>query len=626
LKNNHSIQGFAMNRTLKNTLRHSVFGLLAASALWGCGSEDLPTDSRTGPSENGPLQPPPPEPPEPRAALNLISADAMQNNPAANLQSVDYRFGRIAVIDPQRNASYETDVHGYITYNANATAKMPVILLMHGRHQTCETDIGQLPILIADDDTCPNINGVLGPADSYRGYQYLVDHLASHGYAVISVDANDINDNDGSPNSGDAGGNARAQLIQAHLDAFRDIEETGSSTKPQTAGGSLAMLQGKLDMNRIGTMGHSRGGDGVAKYVSYNRQQARPHKVIATFGLAPTDYNMDVVDGMTFATLLPYCDGDVEDVQGAFFYDDSRYLNPNDATPKFQIVTMGSNHNYFNTLWTSDDWTITNPNGNDPFCGTNAATNQRDTPAEQRALGQFFMASFFRYFVGGEQAFASYWNGRAAVPDFACPSGTGPCEFRHHLSITPKATDRVLINSFGTANALSTNELGGAVTQQGLSTFELCDPDIEGVGCPSATTFSITPQAALAWSGQARLRNEFNAMDASDFDLVSIRVAVSTLNTDKTVDQNFTLVLEDATGKTFSFNALEFTSSLYNPPGNPEGGGSRKTLLNAIDFPISVVTGIDLGKLNAVEIRFDQSAAGALQVADLMLQRTAATR
>ncbi len=610
--------------TLYNTVRHGFLGLLAVSALLGCGSEEVPSTTRTAPSENNPVEPPPST--TPREALDLLSANAMQNNPSANLQSVDYRFGRITVNDPKRNSSYETDVHGYITYNANVTEKMPVILLMHGRHQTCETDLLQLPVLIADDDTCPNINGVLGPADSYRGYQYLVDHLASHGYAVISVDANDINDNDGSPNSGDAGGNARAQLIQAHLDAFRDIEETGTSTKPQTAGGSLAMLQGKLDMNRIGTMGHSRGGDGVAKYVSYNRQQARPHKVVATFGLAPTDYNMDVVDGMNFATLLPYCDGDVEDVQGAFFYDDSRYLDANDPTPKFQIVTMGSNHNYFNTVWTTDDWTITNPNGDDPFCGTNASTNQRDTPEEQRALGQFFMASFFRYFVGGEQAFANYWNGRAPVSDFACPGGSGPCEFRHHLSITPKTTDRLVINAFGTPAALATNDLGGPVSQQGLSGFEFCDPDIEGVGCPSATTFSITPQVALAWDAPAKLRNEFTPVNASDFDLISVRVAVSTLNTDKTRDQDFSLVLEDSMGKTFTFLAKDFTSSLYNPPGNPEGGGSRKTLLNAIDFPISTVKGINLNALKAVEIRFDQSPNGALQLADLMLQRTASTR
>ncbi|WP_370264109.1 hypothetical protein [Limnobacter sp.] len=602
--------------------------VIASTSLIGCNSDEAGAPSRLNPSEDVTTPPPPPPPPapEPRPALQTTSASPMEINPAANLQAVDYRFGRLTVNDPKRNASYETDVHGYITYDANAPGKMPVILLMHGRHQTCETDLLQLPVLIADDDTCPNVNGVVGPADSYKGYQYLVDHLASHGYAVISVDANDINDNDGSPASGDAGANARAQLIQAHLDAFRDIEETGASTRPQTAGNSLSFLKGKLDMNRIGTMGHSRGGDGVAKFVSYNREQTRPHKVVATFGLAPTDYNFDVVDGMTYATLLPYCDGDVEDLQGAFIYDDSRYLKADDATPKFQILTMGSNHNYFNTVWTSDDWTITNPGGDDPFCGTNSSTNQRDTPEEQRALGQFFMASFFRYFVGQEAAFANYWNGRAEVIAQACPDGTGPCEFRHHLSITPKAADRLVINDFGSEARLSTNQLGGVVNQQALSTYEICDPNADGVGCPSATTFSITPQLAIAWTGQAKLRNQFDAVDASQFDLISLRVAVSTLNSDKAQDQNFTLVLEDEEGKEFAFKASEFTKSLYNPPGNPEGGGSRKTILNAVDFPLSKVTGIRLNKLKAVELRFDQTPTGALQLADLMLQRTAATK
>jgi dienelactone hydrolase len=615
-----------MNVPSIRRLRFLMLSLAAVFIVSACGSDDSVDTVRTTPQEQNEDNSTPITSPQARSPLTLQSASVFQNNPSASLQEVDYRLGRITVTDPKRNASYESDVHGYITINSNATGMMPVVVLMHGRHQTCETDVGQLPVLIADDDTCPNINGVLGPADSYRGYQYLVDHLASYGYAVISIDANDINDNDGSPASGDAGANARAQLIQAHLDAFRDIAETGTSKTSQTAGTSLSFLKGKLDMNRIGTMGHSRGGDGVAKFVTYNREQVRPHKVIATFGLAPTDYNLDVVDSSAYATLLPYCDGDVEDVQGAFVYDDSRYFKANDESAKFQILTMGSNHNYFNTVWTSDDWTITNPGGDDPFCGTNSASNQRDSPDEQRALGQFFMASFFRYFVGGEQGFAHYWNGRAAVVNEACPSGSGPCDFRHHLSLTPKASDRVLINTFGSQEALSINDLGGVVTQQGLSTFEICDPDIEGVGCPSATTFSITPQLAVAWSSPAIIRNVFPAQDASQFDLISLRAAVSTLNPDQSQDQNFTLVLEDSDGKTFNLKASDFTSSLYNPPGNPEGGGSRKTLLNAVDFPLSAVSGINLRSVKAVEIRFDQIPSGAIQIADLMFQRTAATR
>lgn len=605
--------------------QHALMAAMICTALAACGSDSelLMSDTTVLPNEvdtgNNPPIDDQKEEPEvvftPRAPLAAAAADPSESNPSASITRQDYDFGRLDVSDSVNGNTYQTDIHGYFAYDENATGPMPVILLMHGRHQTCETDIGQLPVLIADDDQCINVDGVLGPADSYKGYEYLVDNLASHGYFVMSVDANDINDNDGAASAGDAGAQARAQLIQAHLDEFREINDTGA--------GSLSYLQGKLDMDHIGTMGHSRGGDGVARFLTYNAMQTNPHKVVATFALAPTDYNTELVGGHTFATLLPYCDGDVEDLQGAFMYDDARYQIAGDTKPKFQILTMGSNHNYFNTVWTSDDWTITDGSGTDPFCGTNSGTDQRDTPEEQRALGLFFMASFFRHFVGNETEFAAYWNGKATVPDFACPGGQGPCEERHHLSVFSKAADRLVINSFSTADNLQTNDLGGSVVDDGLSSLAFCDPDRTGEGCPSRSTFSYTPQAALSWDTTATLSNSFDAVDARLFDLLSVRVAVSTLNSDKTADQDFVLVLTDAEGLEASLLASDYTHSLYNPPGNPEvESGSQKTILNAIDFPLAGVTGVDLSQLVKVTLRFDQTAAGALQVSDLMLLRT----
>lgn len=532
----------------------------------------------------------------------------------------DYDFGRLPVSDTVSGNTYETDIHGYTVYSPDAPKPMPVVLLLHGRHQTCETELGQAPVFL-DDDSCPDLV-LVHPAYSYKGYEYLADNLASHGYFVMSIDANDINDNDGSPNNGDAGANARAQLIQAHLDAFRNINNGEASPDSSV---DYSALNDALDMSRIGTMGHSRGGDGVSRFIAYNREQAEPHNVVATFALAPTDYNQEFVDGATFATLLPYCDGDVEDVQGAFIYDDSRNLDPDDPTAKFQIVTMGSNHNYFNTVWTSDDWTITDSSGTDSFCGTNSGTDQRDSPEEQRALGLFFMASFFRYFVGQEADFAHYWNGTATVPDFACPGGVGPCEDRHHLSIHSAAADRLIINDFSDASRLSENNLGGAVSADSLNRYEPCDPDRDGVGCPSATTFSITPQLALAWDTDAKLINSFDALDASAYDLISLRVAVSTTNTDKSEPQDFQLLLADASGASEAFNLSDFNASLYHPPGDPESSsGSQKTLLNMVEVPLSAFTGVDLSQLQEVTLLFNQRAAGELQIADLQLMKTSA--
>src|SRR5207247_1187995 len=52
-------------------------------------------------------------------------------------------------------------------------------------------------------------------------------------------------------------------------------------------------------------------------------------------------------------TLLPYCDGDVSDLQGVHFYDDARYSAPGDLTRKHTVYFMGANHNFANTVWTS---------------------------------------------------------------------------------------------------------------------------------------------------------------------------------------------------------------------------------------------------------------------------------
>ena len=544
-----------------------VSGLVIVSALLaGCGASDGDNSTFTSPiSDNGDsnqnqtnemeqvITPEQPAAGKQRAPLETVSADAFTLGEfAADITDIDYEFDEITVTDdsPRRTNTlqYSTDVHGYVKYSTSAPTPMPVILLLHGRHQTCETNPGEAPVLFLDDDQCPNAV-VINPAPSYRGYDYLAEYLASHGYFVLSIDANDINDSDGSPNAGDAGANARAQLIQAHLDAFRDIND-GKAASGEDAD-TFENLAGALNMMRIGTMGHSRGGDGVSRFISYNRQQANPHNIVATFALAPTDYNADVVDGATFATLLPYCDGDVEDVQGAFIYDDSRLLKTDDEAAKFQILTMGSNHNYFNTAWPSDDWTIWDSGSTDPFCGQ---AENRDNPQQQRTIGQFFMASFFQYFVGENDEFANYWNGRGQIPEDVCRNDDTSCEDRHHLTLTAPASQRVIINSFASADSLSINNLGGLVSLSGFDRTDFCKPERDGSGCPSSHTFNTAGQVALGWSAAgASVRQSLTEQDFTQFDLLTIRLAVSTLNT--TENQDFTLVLTDIFGNQQQFQA-----------------------------------------------------------------------
>ncbi|HAJ42242.1 MAG TPA: alpha/beta hydrolase, partial [Alcanivorax sp.] len=229
----------------------------------------------------------------PDAVSTGVAADPSTAGPFTVAEE-EYNFGRMTVMDNKNGDSYDTDIHGYIQYPEGQTGPFPVVLFLHGRHGTCYDGWG------IDDDDCAN------PIPSYRGYEYISRNLASHGYAVISVDANDINDNDSGPSNGDTGALARSMLVVRHLDEFRTINASG--------GNSLDMLTGKLDMSEIGIMGHSRGGEGVNQTVIYNRNQPEPHNITAVFSLAPTDYNTQTVSNVTFLALAGYCDGDVEDL------------------------------------------------------------------------------------------------------------------------------------------------------------------------------------------------------------------------------------------------------------------------------------------------------------------------
>lgn len=526
----------------------------------------------------------------------------------------DYNFGRILLEDEETGRTHESDIHGYIRYPQDAVGPFPVVLFQHGRHQTCETGPGQLPVFVGDDN-CPDLAPIVGPADSYRGYDYLAEYLASHGYAVISIDTNDVNDNDSSPGNGDTGALARARLVLAHLDAFRDITRSG--------GHGFDHLTGKLDFSSVGIMGHSRGGEGVGRTIRLNQEQPEPHNLKAVFALAPTDYMSQAVGGVPYATLLPYCDGDVEDLMGSFAFDRARYANAADTSPKFQILAMGANHNYFNTVWTSDDWEI-HGTAADSHCGRQAPDQARDTPAGQRALGQFFMASFFRYFVGGEQAFGAYWQGDARVPASACPDEQAPCESRYHLSVHPGADKRLLIDMTPDDSALDRNALGRAVRFDGFSEFGVCKTNGRpGEGCSAAEpTFAAASQLFLRWQAEAVYRSELGGLDARGFDHLSLRVGVSHGDEANADGQDFDIVLIDAAGQQAALSASDLGPALFDPPGDAfSAGGSEKTTLNALRAPLDAFVGIDLSQLQALELRFGRRPAGSLQITDLMLQR-----
>lgn len=88
-------------------------------------------------------------------------------------------------------------------------------------------------------------------AESYRGYDYLGEYLASHGYVFVSVDENILNERSGE-------NDARAVLLLENIGEI--LEKNGDESQP---------VYSKIDEDNIALMGHSRGGEMIRGCISF---------------------------------------------------------------------------------------------------------------------------------------------------------------------------------------------------------------------------------------------------------------------------------------------------------------------------------------------------------------------
>lgn len=492
----------------------------------------------------------------------------------------------------------------------------PLVVFLHGRHATCYNGSGAA--FLGWPCVSPR-----QPVPSYQGYDYISQVLASHGYIVVSISANGINSVDNFVF--DLGANARAELIQHHLDLWRDFNTTGGppfGTK----------FVGKVDLTRVGTMGHSRGGEGVVRHYLLNAALGSPYGIKAVFPLAPVDFNRPVINNVPLAVMLPYCDGDVADLQGVHFYDDARYNVAGDAAAKHTVLVMGANHNFFNTIWTpeifnaggaADDWERFVTSGhNDPQCGV--GKGQRLTAAQQRAVGLAVIAGFFRQYLGGEN-FSSQFNADAAL------AGTFDMYQPPDLLTARRDVNRLL-----TASDLSTNFLGGAVSQGGITPYELCGGEapqarhclpFERTSRQPHTTVSARAsskrglsQLQAGWSAAtAFIDNGLprGTRDVSSFRALQFRASVNFADPRNAlgVPQDFTVVLTDRRGKSGSVHVGAVSRALYYPPG--ERVHVPKVLLNTVRIPLTSFSSVDLTDVVSVRFNFDQTASGELLISDI---------
>ena len=498
----------------------------------------------------------------------------------------------------------------------------PVIVLLHGRHSTVYKT------------SAPGTTGLSWPPPigyqsitSFEGYDYFARTMASHGYIVISVSCNAINAADNA--LADRGMNARAQLMQKQLDLWKDYNTIGGvpfGTK----------FVGKLDMTRIGTMGHSRGGEGVIFHALLNQSLGSPYGIKAVITLAPVDFSRKVMNRIPLMNIAPYCDGDVVGLSGVHFYDDARYNDSVDNAPKHSVLLMGANHNFFNTVWTpgsyiagtSDDADGLFGTNTDPYCSSKKTGNGRLDTNKQKAAFNAYGAAFFRRYVGGDTVFAPLLEVDDIIPPASSLLDTTQVFMSYHA---PKSK-RKDINRVDTTANLLVNTMGANVTQFGLASLAVCGGGFSMPLCNLSTSATKEPhrgsttqiglgQTGIHWNDTADYyQNELPLayQNVTGYKSLMLRTSVNYKETKVNQHLDFTVQLVDSLGKTSSQRVNQYSAALFYQPGIATNY-LPKAMFNSVKIPLTAFKGVNQTKLKYVRFVFNQLDSGSLLVSDMSL-------
>jgi hypothetical protein len=240
----------------------------------------------------------------------------------------------------------------------------PIALIVHGNHKATEY--------------------------SDPGYAYLGEHFASRGFITVSVDENFLNGHalwDGSGNEMPI----RAWLLLKHLQVWR-----GWNAEPGNP------FYGKVDLDRVVLMGHSRGAEAATHAAMLNTKIDRPLTAVAKDGefgfgirgvvaIAPPDgqykpYGRErkLLD-VSYLLLQGGHDQDLSSAVGMRQYSRTKFESNPDAFKAVAYVYR-ANHGNYNTVWGSAD------HGPSASMLLNRAGLLE--AEEQRTTGRVFMTAF----------------------------------------------------------------------------------------------------------------------------------------------------------------------------------------------------------------------------------------
>jgi dienelactone hydrolase len=471
---------------------------------------------------------------------------------------------------PGQSAGTDVPVYG-------TTEKFPLIVIMHGNHNVCTN----LACTCAKSKRIPND----------EGYDYLLDLWASHGFIAVSIDAYDIT---GCPADRFI---ERGALFQEHMVYWENWNDP-TIADPTFSG----RYYNRVDVDKIGICGHSRGGEGAAACVQINQDLALGHQIKAAMTIAPTDYNWFappgggptefVVADVPLLNMMGSSDGDVSDMEGAQLWD--RAEPAGRRACKSQVFIYGADHNAWNTVWVDPAWAGS---------GDDGVGSDRITFQQQQDCASVFITSWWKAWLQGEQDYLAFHRGAITSPKL-----TG---INLYWSYEP--ADRLDVDHFEDMPVDKTlNSLGGSnvVNPTPVKWLE------SGMrpGDYDNSFYQDTDGLIFSWNTITTYEVDVPAgfQDVSSYAAISLRATQIWDNHKKNKggNLNFYVNLEDGNGRR---QAVDVDSAGYYdvPEGYNSPIGGHKSMLSTVRVPLKAFTvdqsGVDLTQITKIILTFKKT-------------------
>jgi hypothetical protein len=509
-----------------------------------------------------------------------------------------------------------TELKGTLYTTGVSNTPRPLVVMLHGNHNSCST--GSAPHIDSNNSyaysgTCPN---GYTEVRSDKGFAYVAAELALRGFMVVSIDANlgIAGRDDGSLDWDFNNLRVRARLV---LKTLQHIMKWNSGAAP-TPGG-MPSQQGQFDMQHIGLVGHSRGGEGVRGAVSMLQTEpewinALPNvqvKGVLEIGSTQNTQTWDNVS-TPWALLMGTCDSNNNYVvdnpafSGVRVFD--RLIQSSNVFVG-QYFVWGANHNFYNSEWQTTDVDVANcgPSGTALYEQGGAGSGYTGS-VRQRQTAVTAITHFMQALV-------------APTPDTTQLSVFDPAK----APVLPA----IKVSRVHQMNSASRWQLEDFHLQYGHSAFGF-DTVAHGVTVtqPASSVVSDThdflPVAQVAWT-TAAAGNDFQVnwaaasagLNFTPYNYFEMRLDRNPANP-ASAATNFSVKLVNANG-TLS-NAVQIASytSLTGPASI---GSARQYPIGAVKIPLSAFTGATLNAIHGVRFVFDQSTSGTVLMTNIRVKQ-----